>query len=250
MPAALVLLSVLGAGCGKSNLVQGGHASSASRAPDQPRGGPSAKPVAPAVAIPLKLTPARADAFARAVNLKPVDVTGSHRSNRPPSAEDRQEEKEQCSHAEAQAIGGGRSPRLDRGSQLEAESISSSVVVLPSAKAARADLAYDESTAGLHCYSKLLGRKLARESNASVSIGRVLVQQRKLRDGAAGIRITARISGVQSGLALSLYVDALAFQYGPAEVELYATSFVQPVATRTEQELIDLMRARARLGRL
>jgi hypothetical protein len=73
------------------------------------------------------------------------------------------------------------------------------------------------------------------------------VRRLKLLDGASGIRISARISGVKSGLALSLYVDAVAFQYGPAEVELYATSFIQPLATRTEEGLIGVMRARARL---
>ncbi len=245
-PAALALLALLAGGCGKSNLVHGGQSSTAS----EPVHLPSTrrpKPVAPAVvAIPLKLTAARADAFARAVNLRAVDVTGSRRSSRTASAEDRQEEKEQCSRAEAQAIGGGRSDRLDRGGELEAESISSSVIVMPSPRAAQADLAYSESAAGLRCYTKLLSRKLARESTANVTIGRVLVQRRKLLNGASGIRITARISGVRSGLGLNLYVDAVAFQYGPAEVELYATSFVQPVAARTEQELIDVMQARAR----
>jgi hypothetical protein len=75
------------------------------------------------------------------------------------------------------------------------------------------------------------------------------VQRLKLV-GASGIRISARISGAKSGVALSLYIDAVAFQYGPAEVELYGTSFVQPVARRTEQELVNLMRARALLNPL
>ncbi len=247
---ALALLAVVAAGCGKSNLIQGPSASV--KAPPGGHAGPARapKPPAPAaVAIPLKLTPARAAAFARAVNLTALDVPGSHRAPPTPSLENGQEES-QCGQGEAQAVGGGRSERLERGSALEAESISSTVIVLASAAAAQSDLAYAESPAGLRCYTKLLSRKLARESTADVAIDRVVVQRLKLLGSASGVRITARISGVKSGLSLGLYVDAVAFQYGPAEVELYATSFVQPVPARTEQELLAVMRARARMSTL
>ncbi len=245
---AVALLAALAVGCGKSNLIHDGTTSASTAADSSPS---HTKTPAPApVAVPLKLTAARAALFAQAVNLSPVDVPGSRRAPLTPSIESRQEENLQCSHAEGQAIGGGRSQRLDRGHQLEAESISSSVIVMSSEKAARTDLAYAESPAGLHCYTKLLSHKLERESTSSVAVGRVTVQRLKLRQEATGIRITARIAGVKSGLALNLYVDAVAFQYGPAEVELYATSFVQPVPPRTEQELIELMRARARLNPL
>jgi hypothetical protein len=244
------MLAVVATGCGKSNLPHGPSASV--RAPGaHARPARAPKPAAPSVvAVPLKLTPARAAAFARAVNLTALDVPGSHRAPPTPSVETRQEESQQCGQGEARAVGGGRSARLERGSELEAESISSSVIVLASAAAAQTDLAYAESPAGLRCYTKLLSRKLARESTASVAIGRVLVQRLKLLGSASGIRITARISGVKSGLTLGLYVDAVAFQYGPAEVELYATSFVQPVPARTEQELLAVMRARARMSTL
>ena len=59
-----------------------------------------------------------------------------------------------------------------------------------------------------------------------------------------------RVGIVGSRLAVALYVDALSLPYGPAELDLYTTSFVQPVALRTQQELLTLMRARALLHRL
>jgi hypothetical protein len=256
--AALGLGAALAlAGCGKSNLPHPGAAASASeaRAADRAKAtpAPAASPPVP-VAIPLKLTAVRAAAFAQAVNLQAVDVPGSHRSKRVATIESRQEENEQCSHDESAAIGGGRSERLERGSELEAETISSSVIVMRTPSAARTDLAYAESTAGLKCYTMLLARKLKRESNATVAVGRVRVTRLKVvpaaGQSASGIRISAQVAGVKSGLSLNLYVDALAFQYGPAEVELYATSFVQPVASRTEQELLALMHARAGLSAL
>lgn len=52
------------------------------------------------------------------------------------------------------------------------------------------------------------------------------------------------------GSVVRLFIDALSFGYGPAEIGLYATSFVQPEPLRTEQELLTLLRERAELQRL
>jgi len=255
--ARLVLALAVGSlasGCGKGNLVSGAPERTTHRAVGHPRAGTGAAAPTP-VSIPLKLTAARAEAFARAVNLIPVDVPGSHRSARSPSLQSQKEEVAgECADSPAAAVGGGRSAKLDRGSELETESVSSSVVVMGSAAAARRDLAYADSRAGLACYTELLRRRLVGESSATVHIGRVSVTPLRIgrvpRPQASGLRIEAQISGVKSGLTIGLFVDALGFDYGPAEIQLYATSFAQPIAARTEEDLLALMAARARLSRL
>jgi hypothetical protein len=250
--ALALALVALSAGCGKSNLVRAGGERRAS----QPvaSGHPAKAGIAPLpVPIPVRLTFARAGAFARAVNLTALDVPGSHRTPRTRSPESQQEESTGCSTGAAQPVGGGRSATLDRGRELETESISSSVIVLPSAAAARADLAYADSRAGLACSRALLRHKLARESSALVRVGHVSVARLSVGSPpgpqAHGLRIETQISG-RTGITIGLYLDAIGFDYGPAEIELYATSFVQPIATKTENELLALMLARARLTRL
>jgi hypothetical protein len=251
--AAALAAGVLSAGCGKGDLVGPGQDPNApahsARAPAPTRAVPPA-----AVAIPLKLTAARAGDFAKGVNLVPEDVPGSRRTPRSPNLESQKEEANDCGGSEAQTVGGGRSAKLDRGAELNSESISSSVIVLRSTRAARADLAYAESPAGLSCYGRILRRKLAGESTSGLKVGHVVLSHLTLSSSrgptARGIRITARISGVRSGVTIRLFVDAVAFGYGPAEIELYATSFVQPVAARTEEGLLAVMQQRARLGTL
>lgn len=263
MPLLALALTVaaLGTGCGKSDLVAGPpHVSTtppgALSSPRAHRPETAGRDALAPVAIPLKLTAERASAFARAVNLIPVDIPGSHVTPRSPTVESQREAEAagECSHTKDLPIGEGRSAKLDRGVELEAESISSSVVVMSSVQAARADLAYADSEAGLACYAGLLRRKLDGESSSSVKIGHVVVRPLTIGSGsglrATGLRIAAEVSGVKSGLRVGLFVDALGFDYGPAEIQLYATSFVQPFATRTEDDLLALMQARARLSRL
>ena len=67
---------------------------------------------------------------------------------------------------------------------------------------------------------------------------------------ASGIRIQARVGVPSASAVVPLFVDALTIHYGPAEIDLYATSFVQPVAQRTEQELLKLLHDRATRARL
>ncbi len=251
--AAVAAAGVFGAGCGKSDLVRQGETAST---PAQRTPAHAPAPAAPpaAVAVPLKLTAASAGEFAKGVNLLPVDVLGSHRTPRSANLESQKEEAGDCGGNEAQTIGGGRSAKLDRGAELNTESISSSVIVMRSARAAQADLSYAESPAGLACYGKILRKKLDGESTSGLNVGHVVVSHLTVASSqgptARGIRITARISGKTSGVTISLFVDAVAFDYGPAEIELYATSFVQPVAERTEEGLLAVMQQRARLGTL
>jgi hypothetical protein len=247
--------ATLALGCGKANLHQ---TSAQSRTPRHasPHGHPSPPAAAERVPVPLTITPARAERFARAVTLTTADLPGS--SPTPPhgSSVAREKEAAKCGGHPTVAIGGGQSPEFARGQGLDHESLSSSVEVLADAKSVHSDLGYTESHAGLTCYAKILSKSL-QEGHGSDSHIRLLgVHLRKLQVTlapgrvAVGIRIIARVGLVGSRLAVGLYVDALSLPYGPAELDLYTTSFVQPVPLRTQQELLTLMRARALLHRL
>jgi len=245
MATALLLLD----GCGKGNLRQGElmapMPSAHHRAPSAQRRGH--------VPIPLRLDAARAAAFASAVNLKAADVTGSKVTPRSRDPE-QENEAEKCGAGGSAPVGGGSSPKLDRGTGLEHEAISSSIVVLPSPKLARADFSYASSKAGLACYGKALSKSLEGEASAGVQLGHLRLQKLKLTgtEGvqSSGIRISARVSSTSSSLSVGLYIDAVGFLYGPAEIQIYATSFVQPEPLRTEQELLGLLDQRALLNRL
>lgn len=188
--------------------------------------------------------------------LKTADLPGS--SPTPPrgTAAAREREASKCGGHPVLAIGGGQSPDFLRGQGLDHESLSSSVEVLGDAQSVHSDLGYTESHAGLVCYAKVLSRSLEEGNGADKHIRVLGVRLRKLQVAlapgrtAVGIRITARVGLVGSRLAVSLFVDALSLPYGPAELDLYTTSFVQPVPLRTQQELLSLMRARALLHRL
>lgn len=207
-------------------------------------------PAAEHVAVPLALTAARAGGFARAVTLHRADLPGSSPSARSQTPPSREREAQNCGPDAPRAIGGARSPDFQRGAGLDRESISSGVDVLSGARAVRSDLAYAASRAGLACYSKVLGKSLSSEQDSHVRLLGVHVGHLRMPVGTAlanGIRITARVGISGSPVTVRLYVDALSLPYGPAELDLYSTSFVQPVAERTQQDLLTLLRERAEL---
>lgn len=272
--AAILSLAALTSGCGKSNLVHAPHRSGPPADAAEARGafphhvqrGPTSSPsgspgpgarrrgAPPALApvrLPLPLSAARAARFAAAVNLTLADVIGA--SVTPRSPEDPEEERQasRCGNGDDVALGGGRSPKLDRGSGLEHETISSSVVLLSSVEQAQQDFAYADSPAGLACYGRVLRKSLQGGSASSdLHLGRVRLQRLQLAGPgtgqSSGIRISARVGVRSSELSIPIYIDAVGFLYGPAEIEIYATSFVQPEPSRTEQELLELLERRAR----
>lgn len=256
---AACLATLLACGCGKSDLVTGGSAASSS--PRRPAA--AARPprhAAPALAsdlpaaTPLALTAARAEAFARAVELTSSDVVGGRGEPRTRTPEQEEREAAECGGRATRVIGGGRSPDFVRGAGLDRESISSSVEVLPSASDARGDLAYSNSRKGILCYARVLRNSLRSGGEESLHIGRLDVGRLQVQAPAgatsAGVRIVARLRASGSRLSVPLYVDALAFGYGPAEIDLYTTSFVQPEPVRTDQQLLTLLWERARRQRL
>lgn len=201
--------------------------------------------------MPLALTAARAQSFAGAVELHPVDVPGARINHEAHSSKIEEREAARCGRAAA-ALADGHSPKLQRGEGLSQEGISSSVEVLGSRSMVQADLAYARSRAGLECYGRALRASLGQEGGGARLIRLRIGQVRVAMAGgqAAGIRIEASVGLKGDGTVVRLFIDALSFGYGPAEIDLYATSFVQPEPLRTEQELLTLLRERAQLQRL
>jgi hypothetical protein len=204
--------------------------------------------------VPLPLTAARAARFAAAVALRRVDLPGSSPTARSRTPASEQREAAQCGQRSTRALGGGRSPNFERRDGLDRESISSGVEVLSDAGAVEGDLAYASSRAGLRCYAKVLAKSLRSERDSHVRLLGLRVGRLQLSVGAAGqasgIRIAARVGVAGAPVTVAVFVDALSLPYGPAELDLYSTSFVQPVPERTQSELLALLRERARRQRL
>lgn len=251
MKRRLLLTGLLAAcvcsGCGKHDLTSSG----ALAPPERPHHTVTAQrhPTDAPVGLPRPLTPAVARAFAKAVELVPADVTGSAPQARAGHSPRAEAQAAKCGSVETE-LGGAHSPELVRGPGLERESISSSVVVLASASMVGRELTYLYSRAGIECYGRALRNIINAEHSGRVSLDDVRVARLQVLAPAAqastGIRITARLHLPGSGLAVALFVDELSFGYGPAEVQLYTTSFVQPVPVKVEQQLLTLLRERAR----
>lgn len=251
--AAALALCALACGCGRANLTTGSAGTRARTAPSQP-----ASPVPPPshqhVPVPLPLDAARALTFARAVALHKADVTGSEPSAPSKSSPAEQREAASCSKRETAAVGGGRSPAYKRGVGLELESISSAVEVLKDAAAVKHDLEYVASKPGLSCYAHVLSRSLHRSQSADTRVFGFEVGHERLALGggvyAGGLRVTARVGVAGARNGVRVYVDVMSLPYGPAELNLYSTSFLQPVASKTQAQLLKVMLDRARRHRL
>jgi len=113
---------------------------------------------------------------------------------------------------------------------------------------AAADIASAHSTAVLACYSRLLrarfaGRSFSGSHVSNVSLSPLPVQAR----GAAwsvGVRIVA-ITPPHGETSIPIYFDVLAFTLGPVEINLQASSAVQPEPSTTETQLLSLLLHRA-----
>ncbi len=251
---ATLALGGLVSGCGRANLTT----SSSAKAPEPSRSAPH-RQAGPAqepenVPIPLPLNAARATAFARAVSLTQADLVGATPESRSKASPAEQREAARCGRNGIKAVGGGRSPSYRRGNGLDRESISSAVEVLKNAAAVRSDLEYATSDRGIRCYARVLGRALRRNQSATTRVLDYKVSGLRVDVGggyfASGLRIGAKVGIVGVPVAVQVFVDVASMAYGPAELDLYATSFVQPVPSQTEFELMRLMLQRARLQRL
>ena len=259
--AALALAGLAAAGCGKGEFHRSASVTTATAEarlrprPPSPRRAPNPGPARGlSVPLPLALTRARAEAFAREVTLHRADLPGATIAKRSKSSAAQEREAARCGGRQTVALGGASSPDFHRGAGLNRESISSSVQVLHDPAAVAGDLAYASSHAGLACYAKVLGKSLRGEQDTHVRLRGVRVGRVGVTLGpserASGIRVTADVSILGAGVQVRLFVDALSLPYGPAELDVYSTSFVQPAPERTERELLELLRLRAQQHRL
>ena len=256
--AGAILLALGAAGCGKGNLISSHETTSTeARVARSPPAHAAAPRRVPRLDEPLpKLgsppTAVQAAAFGRAVNLRLADVPGAHASRRSTNRQRAQEARE-CEGGTTLGIGGSESLRFTRGKGLAREVISSGVAVLASERAARKDLRSVTSRAGIACYAEVVKRSLGREENglrlAALHVARLQVPLAGALHG-NGIRVSMRITEIKTGISIPLFIDALVFVHQAAELELYASSYVQPEPERTEQQLLGLMEQRARLSKL
>jgi len=260
---ALAATASIAGGCGKGEFRAGASTAASRTVPPGPsrvpreraprrRQPPQAKGVS--VPLPLPLNASRAVAFARAVTLHLADLPGAVSTPKSKSSAAQEREAARCGGRTTVALGGGSSPDFHRGAGLNRESFSSSVQVLGDATAVRGDLAYASSHAGLACYAKILGKSLGDEQDTHVRVRGVRVGRIGVAVGpseqASGIRVTADVAIVGTRVQVRLFIDALSLPYGPAELDVYSTSFVQPAPERTERELLELLRERAQLQKL
>jgi hypothetical protein len=245
------LAALAAAGCGKSNLAETTTSATASTAATNTLAGKQAQaPAKPGTNAPGHApSAARSTAFARAVTLTAADVPGARTAPRASPSTQREREATSCGGRTTPAVGEARSPEFQRGKGLDRESLSSSVEVLRDARTVERDLSGTPSAGGLRCYERVLERSLQKETDPNVRLLSVKVSPLHMTvdnaGTARGIRILARVGVPSAAAVVPLYVDALSVPYGPAEIDLYATSFVQPVAARTEQQLLQLLHERA-----
>ena len=193
-------------------------------------------PASPPVSVPLALTPARAAAFARAVELTTADVPGAHETSRSSTPPSREREAAQCGGRAAPAIGNGRSPDLERGQRPRTRNDLRAVEVLHNAHASNMTSPLRRPGLGSKGYESVLAQSLKSEADPNIKLLRVQVAPLQLSVAGAGraegIRILARVGVPGANVVVKLFVDALTLRYGPAEIDFFGTSFVQPVERR------------------
>jgi hypothetical protein len=246
--AALLACSPLLA-CGK-----GGHAPPAPSATvEQPGGGGAHAPAPPESSAPL--TRARADAYARAINLTAADLPGFGPT--PPSKEvethaERSAETQFLHCAGGLEAGGALRERRSqeyarRGSPL-AESVGSAVGFARTPALASAELAALRSRRTRTCLSHYLDLLFRGRRFGEGAVGAISVVQGSPpapgTSGGFGWRMTAIIT--VRAVRLPIYLDILGFIYGRAGVRLLSTSLLRPFPAGAEERLFTLLLERAR----
>lgn len=127
-----------------------------------------------------------------------------------------------------------RSVLLSSGDQHDWSGVRSRVTVMPNEALARRNLA---------AFSSPRGRRCARQPGTSVSALSFPLP--------GGVHATGQRIIVPSAAPVHepSYHDIVGFVYGPAEIVLTATGYSHPVATQTEQHLLDVLYRRAAQAR-
>jgi hypothetical protein len=197
------------------------------------------------------ITMARAAAYAKAVNLEPVDLPGmsvqSPEGDAP--AGPLGGEAARCAGAVNPDLMVARI-RSANFSGAAHELIRSEVIVWPSAALATRDRLVGRSQRALLCAQRLISREFAQRIGVKFHVGQARVSRLAPLPGVPGsfgIRIETPIPGAHTG---SNYVDAVAFVHGRSSVTLYATGILRPVPAATERRLLSLLHSRAETHKL
>ena len=216
-------------------------------------GRPSTAPAPPEGSAPL--TRARADAYARAINLTAADLPGFGPT--PPS---RELETHAQKSAESQflhcagalggdgALGERRSQEYTRRGSPLAESVSSAVGFARTPSLASAELAALRSVRTRRCLTHYLDLLFRGRRLGDGVVGAISVAQGSPpapgTSGGFGWRMTAIIA-VRT-VRLPVYLDILGFVYGRAGVRMLSHSLLRPFPAGAEERLFTLLLERAR----
>ncbi len=199
-----------------------------------------------ALRVRTPLSRKQAIAFAQAVNLTIRDV-GEARAM-PAKKEsvlnpNEQRQLAQCEHRVSEPhapLADISSPRFVRGSRPDLEYLSSTVAVLRSARVAEDQVRSAYSLRARNCLTSILPPLYPK---AQLSILPLPVHAPDAT-ASGGQRLAAIVTS-RSGVATTVYEDAMAFVVGPVEVTLQTSSIVKPVPAALENHLLSLLLHRA-----
>jgi hypothetical protein len=197
----------------------------------------------------------KAQAFARAVNLRPSDVPGFHskakESKQKTPAEKRLgEELQRCvgTKSEKRPLLEESSLSFQRGASIAQQSVSSSVTVARTKAIAGEELKAINSTHARSCLVKYLTGLFAESSSSGVKIGPVKVAHGTPpaagTAGSFGLRVSTSI--VVRSVQVPFYLDLLGFVEGSSEVMLQTSGIPEPFPAAAEQQLYTLLLERAK----
>jgi hypothetical protein len=198
--------------------------------------------------------PARARAFALAVNLRASDLPGFH----PSSQGQHQSAAEKRLEPElAKCVGGpGAKPdatevsskSYERGASIITQSVSSQVTVVRTNALAARELASIRSGHLRRCLASYLKQLLASENLHGAKVGSVSTKQGSPpapgADGSFGLRFIQTLT--LHGVHIPFYVDILGFVKGRAQVSLFTFGVLREFPAALEEQLFSLLLERAK----
>ena len=211
------------------------------------------------------ITKAQAIAYARAVNLRAADVP--EMSSGLGEREIMQTDSEKRSSVELARCYGGvdrarriawiRSPEFDAGRARQSQFLESRVEVWPTPGLAARNIAAEFSSRGQACFRSFLETLHRRLNKQRAGHGfefgplRVVTVPAPLRGVSRSFLYTIAETRLRAGrVRLHIYHDTIAFISGPAEIEVEATGFSQPIPSATQQRLLLLVLSRAKANKL
>jgi hypothetical protein len=198
-------------------------------------------------------TPARANAFAAAVNLTAADLPRFTPSPQRETAADRQNVAQLASCAGAvdpsRRIVDVHSDDFSRGSGLKVQQVNSSVDVLPSATLAQQDFTKFTLASARGCIATYVAHALAATTTTSSSVKfgtpsiRALTPPAGTGTNSFGYRFVIPLRA--AGATINVYIDLLIHRAGPAEVAFNDSAIGTPFPPADQQRLFSLLVTRA-----